>query len=69
MAPLESKSLYMATFDGVIDFSFVIMPLIVGAVASWRVQLPFLVCALLLLTSAAVFSLQRVRKAPSTNVH
>ncbi|MFQ6057363.1 MAG: MFS transporter [Anaerolineae bacterium] len=55
MAPVEAKSLYMATFDGVIDFSFVVMPLIVGAVALWRVQLPFLLCGLLLLASAAVF--------------
>jgi MFS family permease len=59
MAPLESRSLYMATFDAVIDFSFVVMPLIVGAVALWRVQLPFLLCALLLLASAAIFSASR----------
>jgi hypothetical protein len=55
MAPVEAKSLYMATFDGIIDLSFVIMPLIVGAVALRGVQLPFLLCGLLLLASAAVF--------------
>ena len=55
MAPVEAKSLYMATFDAIIDLSFIVMPLIVGAVALWRVQLPFLLCGLLLLASAAVF--------------
>jgi DHA1 family multidrug resistance protein-like MFS transporter len=55
MAPVEAKSLYMATFDGIIDLSFVIMPLIVGAVALQGVQLPFLLCGLLLPVSAAVF--------------
>jgi DHA1 family multidrug resistance protein-like MFS transporter len=55
MAPAERKSLYMATFDAVIDFSFVVMPLLVGAVAILGVGVPFLLSAGLLCSATGVF--------------
>lgn len=56
LAPAASRSLYMASFDAVIDLSFAVTPLLVGPLARLEVRLPFLLCALLLLASAGVLS-------------
>jgi DHA1 family multidrug resistance protein-like MFS transporter len=59
IAPLEEKGLYMATFDGVIDLSFIIMPALVGLLVAQKIDLPFLLCALLTMMAGGVFLLIR----------
>lgn len=56
LAPSTQRSFYMAAFDSVIDLSFVVMPTLVGIMAEWQVQGPFLVCSLLLVASAAILA-------------
>jgi DHA1 family multidrug resistance protein-like MFS transporter len=56
LAPPERKSLYLASFDALIDLSFPATPVLVGLLAGLGVHVPFLFCALLLLTSACVLS-------------
>jgi len=57
LAPSAQKSFYMAAFDSVIDLSFVIMPALVGVIAGWDVEGPFLACSLLLVASAAILAI------------
>jgi len=56
LAPTERRSLYLASFDALIDLSFPITPVLVGIVAGLDVRLPFLFCIPLLLASAWVLS-------------
>lgn len=56
LAPVDQKSLYMASFDSIIDLSFMIMPALVGPMAGFEVRSPFLFCALLLIGSAVVLA-------------
>lgn len=56
LAPTERRSLYLASFDALIDLSFPVTPALVGMVASLGVQWPFLFCIPLLLVSAWVMS-------------
>lgn len=56
LAPTGRRSLYLASFDALIDLSFPITPALVGIVAGLGVQLPFLFCVPLLLASAWALS-------------
>jgi MFS family permease len=56
LAPAERRSLYLASFDAVIDLSFLVTPLAVGPLTSRGVRLPFLLSAFLLLASAGTLS-------------
>ena len=56
LAPAERRSLYLASFDALIDLSFAFTPALVGVVAGLGVRLPFLFCVPLLLLSAWVLS-------------
>lgn len=56
LAPMERKSLYLASFDALIDLSFFITPVLVGLTAGLEVRLPFLFCVPLLLASAWVLA-------------
>ncbi len=64
LAPTARRSLYLASFDAMIDLSFALTPLLVGPLAGLGVRLPFLLCALLLLASAG--TLWRVPEASET---
>lgn len=56
LAPVGRRSLYLASFDALIDLSFAITPALVGAIAGLGVRLPFLFCTLLLFLSAWILS-------------
>jgi MFS family permease len=56
----ETRAMYLAFFDAVIDLSFIVMPLIVGFVAGFGESLPFLVCALFLAGAGTLFRVQRL---------
>jgi len=56
LAPAERRSLYLASFDALIDLSFLFTPLLVGPLIGLGVRLPFLLCLFLLLASAWVLS-------------
>lgn len=59
----ERRAMCLAFFDSVIDLSFVVMPLIVGAVAGYGETLPFLVCVLFLVGAGVLFRLHRAEIA------
>ncbi|MFQ6014823.1 MAG: MFS transporter [Anaerolineae bacterium] len=54
LAPVEQKSLYMAFFDAIIDFAFVVMPALVGLLGGFQIGLSFLLCAFLVLGAGGV---------------
>ena len=54
LAPAERQSLYLASFDTLIDLSFPLTPLLVGPLFGLGVRLPFLLCTALLFLSAGV---------------
>lgn len=56
----ETRAMYLAFFDAVIDLSFIVMPLIVGVAAGFGESLPFLVCALFLAGAGMLFQLKRI---------
>lgn len=56
LAPVGRKSLYLASFDAVIDLSFPLTPLLVGPLIRFGVRLPFLLCVALLLASSWVLA-------------
>jgi len=56
LAPVGRRSLYLASFDGLIDLSFPITPALVGVAAGRGVRVPFLFCVPLLLVSAWALS-------------
>jgi len=55
LAPEDKKSLYMAFFDSIIDYSFVIMPPIATYAYTYTPRAPFLLCAFLLIIAAIIF--------------
>jgi MFS family permease len=55
-APEGKESLYMAFFDSIIDYSFVIMPPIATYAYSYAPTAPFVLCAALLITAAIIFT-------------
>lgn len=56
VAPKSKKSLYMAFFDSIIDFSFVIMPPIAAYTYTHASTAPFLLCALLMVIAGTIFA-------------
>jgi len=56
----ETRAMYLAFFDAMIDLSFIVMPLIVGLVAGFGESLPFLVCAVFLAGAGMLFRLKRI---------
>lgn len=56
LSPVEQRSLCLASFDALIDLSFVFTPLLVGPLIGLGTRLPFLLCAFLLLASAWTLS-------------
>ena len=56
LAPEDKKSLYMAFFDSIIDYSFVIMPPIATYAYTYTPQAPFILCAFLLVIAAIIFT-------------
>jgi len=56
LAPEDKKSLYMAFFDSIIDYSFVIMPPIATYAYTYTPQAPFLLCAFLLIIATIIFA-------------
>ena len=56
LAPEDKKSLYMAFFDSIIDYSFVIMPPIATYAYTYTPQAPFILCAFLLVIATMIFA-------------
>jgi MFS family permease len=56
LAPEGKKSLYMAFFDSIIDYSFVIMPPIATYAYTYAPSAPFALCTVLLLIAAMIFT-------------
>jgi len=56
LAPEDKKSLYMAFFDSIIDYSFVIMPPIATYAYNCTPQAPFILCAFLLVIATMIFA-------------
>jgi phosphatidylglycerophosphate synthase len=56
LAPEDKKSLYMAFFDSIIDYSFVIMPPIATCAYTYAPSAPFILCAFLLIVAAIIFA-------------
>lgn len=56
LAPKGKESLYMAFFDSIIDYSFVVMPPIATYAYSYTPTAPFILCAILLIIAATIFT-------------
>jgi MFS family permease len=56
LAPEGKRSLYMAFFDSIIDYSFVIMPPIATYAFTYAPSAPFALCTVLLLIAAMIFT-------------
>ncbi|RLC75670.1 MAG: hypothetical protein DRI61_14530 [Chloroflexi bacterium] len=55
----EARAMSLGFFDSVIDLSFIAMPLIVGFIARFGENLPFLVCAFFLAGAGTLFHMVR----------
>jgi DHA1 family multidrug resistance protein-like MFS transporter len=55
IAPEDKKSLYMAFFDSIIDYSFVIMPPIATYAFTYAPTMPFILCAFLMIIAGMIF--------------
>jgi MFS family permease len=55
IAPEGKKSLYMAFFDSIIDFSFVVMPPIATLAFSYVSIAPFILCTFLMIFAGIIF--------------
>lgn len=55
IAPEDKKSLYMAFFDSIIDYSFVIMPPIATYAFTYAPTTPFILCAFLMIIAGIIF--------------
>lgn len=55
MAPEDKKSLYMAFFDSIIDFSFIVMPPIATYSFAQAATAPFFLCASLMIVAGLIF--------------
>lgn len=56
LAPAERRSLYLASFDALIDLSFPFTPLLVGPLIGLGIRLPFLFCIPLLLVAGWILA-------------
>lgn len=54
LAPEDQKSLYMAFFDSIIDYSFVVMPPIAAYTFTLSPTAPFLLCSLLMIMAGMI---------------
>lgn len=68
IAPKGKKSLCLAFFDSIIDVSFVVMPPVVGWILFSGVKSPFILCVVLMITSAIVFSRSGEMKSRESDV-
>jgi DHA1 family multidrug resistance protein-like MFS transporter len=55
IAPEDKKSLYMAFFDSIIDYSFAIMPPIATYAFTYAPTAPFVLCAFLMIIAGTIF--------------
>lgn len=55
IAPKDKRSLYMAFFDSVMDYSFIIMPPIMAYAFIYSLIAPFFLCALLMTVAGLIF--------------
>jgi DHA1 family multidrug resistance protein-like MFS transporter len=55
VAPEGKKSLYMAFFDSIIDYSFIIMPPIATYTFTYAPTAPFILCTFLMITAGIIF--------------
>lgn len=55
VAPESKKSLYMAFFDSIIDFSFVVMPPIATYIFTYEPTAPFVLCIFLMIIAGMIF--------------
>lgn len=57
----ETRAMYLAFFDAMIDLSFIVMPLVVGFVSGFGESLAFLICTPFLAGAGVLFQLLRKR--------
>ena len=55
IAPEDKKSLYMAFFDSIIDYSFIVMPPIATCAFTYTATAPFILCAFLMIIAGLIF--------------
>ena len=55
IAPEDKKGLYMAFFDSIIDYSFIVMPPIATYAFTYATATPFILCAFLMIIAGIIF--------------